>query len=89
MPGDHHLLPHTHATDTSVITIFYTPSLQAHSWLALPSHATIQGRGGSCLVAAGHRLYVLGGFCGHELADAFCFDLKAGKWDEVGGAEDL
>ena len=33
--------------------------------------------------ADGARLYVLAGFCGHELDDAFCFDLTAGKWDVV------
>ena len=58
---------------------------QSHTWSPLPSHDAIRGRGGSCLVASadGARLYVLAGFCGHELDDAFCFDLTAGKWDVV------
>ncbi|GAX84212.1 hypothetical protein CEUSTIGMA_g11635.t1 [Chlamydomonas eustigma] len=60
---------------------------KANQWHQLPEHDSIKGRGGSCLIASSDQrsLFLLGGFCGHELADMYCFDLVAGKWREVTG----
>jgi hypothetical protein len=57
---------------------------KANHWHRLPEHDTIKGRGGSCLLASAdeRNLFVLGGFCGHELADMYCYDLAGGKWRE-------
>lgn len=42
-----------------------------------------EGRGGSTLVAGacGQKLYVFGGFCGHQLGDLHSFDLSTGTWE--------
>ena len=54
-------------------------------WRALPVNDTIKPRGGPCLVPSpgGERLYVIGGFCGEELADVHCFNVAAGKWNDA------
>mmetsp|Transcript_11900 Transcript_11900/g.25566 ORF Transcript_11900/g.25566 Transcript_11900/m.25566 type:complete len:342 (+) Transcript_11900:55-1080(+) len=87
----------TSATGTSSVFVFggcgeagrladlYQFDTRSHTWSALPTHDAIRGRGGSCITSSadGRRLYVLAGFCGHELADSFCYDLAAGKWEEA------
>lgn len=55
---------------------------QTSTWRALPSNPDIKPRGGASLIASsdGKSLYVIGGFCGHELADVHRFDVAAGTW---------
>lgn len=54
---------------------------RSHTWTLHPAHEEIKGRGGASLVATDQRVHVLGGFCGHELADCFVYDIRAGKWE--------
>ena len=60
------------------------------AWLELPSSPAIKGRGGAGMVAlpATGQLVVVGGFCGHELADVHCYDVAAARWEEVAAGGD-
>ena len=58
----------------------------SRKWAALPSSPLIKGRGGSCLAAAGGALYVVAGFCGHELNDTHRYDIAAGTWTQIEAA---
>lgn len=62
----------------------------AGAWRGLPSSPHIKGRGGAGLVASadGASLFVICGFCGHELSDAHRFDVASGGWDCPGCCEE-
>lgn len=55
---------------------------ETRTWQQLPSSGAVAGRGGSTLVASadGSCLFVIGGFCGHELGDVHVFDLAKQQW---------
>jgi len=59
--------------------------VEARTWSAAPVHEPIQGRGGASLVASndGSKIFVVGGFCGHELGDMYEYDVAARTWREV------
>lgn len=51
------------------------PCHPSRRFFAFPCRLCPQGRGGSTLAAAGGSLWVVAGFCGHELSDTHRFDL--------------
>ncbi|KAK9825908.1 hypothetical protein WJX81_004489 [Elliptochloris bilobata] len=54
----------------------------AETWEQMPSSPAVVGRGGPGLAALPDgSLYVVGGFCGHELGDVHRFDAAAQRWD--------
>lgn len=48
-----------------------------------PPEITLTPRGGPGLVALNNYIWVLFGFCGHELADIHRFDLSKQVWEQV------
>lgn len=58
-------------------------------WKALPTSDLIRGRGGAGLVAVGRKLYVVGGFVGHEVGDVHEFDTETSQWRQVEGSPAL
>ncbi|KAK9808017.1 hypothetical protein WJX73_004863 [Symbiochloris irregularis] len=52
-------------------------------WTELPSSDKIKPRGGAGLTAVGTSLYLVGGFCGHELSDVHIFDTVSRTWTEL------
>ena len=49
----------------------------------------LQPHGGASLVAYKDKLFVIGGFCGHELRDVHIFDLSKQTWQEVTGGKPM
>ncbi|GIL88835.1 hypothetical protein Vretifemale_16766 [Volvox reticuliferus] len=68
----------------------YEYDITTNTWrqLATPSADAVPGRGGSCLVAAPKKggregewvLYVIAGFCGHELDDMHAYSIADNVW---------
>lgn len=63
--------------------VFDQCSQRSSFFLPFAPRASKQGRGGSCLAAAGGSLWVVAGFCGHELNDTHRFDLAGETWHLV------
>ncbi|CAF1083398.1 unnamed protein product [Brachionus calyciflorus] len=61
----------------------YEFDIGSQKWTKLPSDESIVARGGACLVSRDQCLYLIGGFCGHELDECFMFDLRENKWTQI------
>lgn len=60
--------------------------IATEQWSNLPSppaSSTLVPRGGAGLVALDSHVWVLFGFCGHELSDIHRFDLTRQVWEQV------
>lgn len=70
---------------------FYEFDLDSNKWSVLPIDSEIVARGGSKLCSyesfdetvESSCLYLIGGFCGHELDDCYRYDISKRTWSKI------
>ncbi|CAM6020227.1 unnamed protein product [Sphagnum balticum] len=66
--------------------------ISSGEWVKLPSPSPgskLVPRGGPGLVVLNNSVWVIFGFCGHELRDIHRFDLEGQTWEEVEGSGEI